>query len=194
MTADDAPSDAVLTERAVHGDAQAFAAIVARYKGPLFRFIRRYVGHADDAYDLLQQTYVAAWSSLSRYDPERPLRTWLQTIALNKCRDHARKIRVSRLLFRVGLGDAAGHVADHRPSVEDDLLRDERLRALSTAIAELPRPLKEPLLLTVFGDLSQAEAGRQLGISAKAVETRVARARRALADRLGNANEEEEKS
>lgn len=181
--------DAVLAGRAARGDEQAFASIVARYKALLYRFIRRYVHDADDAYDLLQQTYVAAWSSLSRYDPERPLRTWLQTIALNKCRDHARKVKVRWLLFGFASGDAAADVVDQRPNAEDGLLRDERLRALSTAIADLPRQLKDPLLLTVFADLSQADAGRQLGISAKAVETRVARARRALAEQLGNASE-----
>ncbi len=177
--------DAALASRAIAGDERAFASIVARYKALLYRFIRRYVHDADDAYDLLQQTYVAAWSSLSRYDPERPLRTWLQTIALNKCRDHARKLKVRRLFVAIGLTDQLANVADRRPSVEDGLLADEEQRALATAIADLPRQLKEPLLLTAFGGCSQSEASRQLGISAKAVETRVARARRRLADALG---------
>lgn len=184
MTEGDALSDAALASRAVDGDTQAFAAIVARYKAPLYRFIRRYVRDDADAYDLLQQTYVSAWLSLARYDARRSLRTWLQTIALNKCRDHARKIKVRRLLFGIGLVGQATNVADQSPSVEDELIRDERERALATAIAELPRQLKEPLLLTVFGELSQAEAGRQLGISVKAIETRIARARRKLADAL----------
>ena len=184
MTEGDALSDAALASRAVDGDTQAFTAIVARYKAPLYRFIRRYVRDDADAYDLMQQTYVSAWLSLSRYDARRSLRTWLQTIALNKCRDHARKIKVRRLLFGTGLVGQATNVADQSPSVEDELIRDERERALATAIAELPRQLKEPLLLTVFGELSQAEAGRQLGISVKAIETRIARARRKLADAL----------
>lgn len=184
MTDGDAPSDAVLARRAVDGDAQAFAAIVARTKAPMYRFIRRYVRDDADAYDLLQQAYVSAWLSLSRYDTSRSLGTWLQTIALNKCRDHARKMKVRRLLSGIGLVGEASNVADQRPSAEDGLIRDERERALATAIAELPRQLKEPLLLTVFGELSQAEAGRQLGISIKAVETRIARARRKLADVL----------
>lgn len=184
MTKGDAPSDAALARRAVDGDALAFAAIVTRYKAPLYRFIRRYVRDDADAYDLLQQAYVSAWLSLSRYDTRRSLRTWLQTIALNKCRDHARKMRVRRLLFGIGLIGEASNVADQRPSAEDELIRDERERALATAIAALPRQLKEPLLLTVFSELSQADAGRQLGISVKAIETRVARARRKLADVL----------
>lgn len=184
MSVGEEPSDAVLASRATDGDAQAFASIVARYKVPLYRFIRRYVRDDDDAYDMLQQTYVSAWLSLSRYDTNRPLRTWLQTIALNKCRDHMRKMRVRRLLFGNESIDEASDVVDQRSGAEDDLLRDERQRALASAIADLPRQLKEPLLLTVFSELSQAEAGLQLGISAKAIETRVARARRRLAQVL----------
>lgn len=184
MSGGDAPSDAVLVGRAVAGDGRAFAAIVSRHKGPLFRFIRRYVGNDDDAYDLLQQAYVSAWSSLSRYDPERSLRTWLHAIALNKCRDHARKIKVRRLFFGAGSTVEVVNVADPQPNAEHLLIRDEREHALASAIVELPRQLKEPLLLTVFGEMTQAEAGRQLGITAKAVETRVARARRRLAELL----------
>ncbi len=184
MTAGEAPSDETLVRLALGGDAQAFAAIVTRYKVPLYQFIRRYVRDDDDAYDLLQQAYLSAWLSLSRYDLERSLRTWLHTIALNKCRDHARKMKVRGLFSVIGLAGEASNVADHRPSAVDGLLREERERAFADAIAGLPRQLKEPLVLTVFSELSQAEAGRHLGISAKAVETRVARARRKLADVL----------
>lgn len=184
MSADAELSDAILTFRAARGDERAYAVIVARYKVLLYRSIRRYVGDPDDAYDLLQQTYVAAWLAMARYDIRRPLGTWLQAIALNKCRDHGRKMKIRRLLFGVGSDEDVQQFPDQRPNAEEDLLQDEQLRALNTAIAGLPRQLKEPLLLTVFGELSQSEAGRQLGISAKAVETRISRARRRLAELL----------
>ena len=66
----------------------------------------------------------------------------------------------------------------------DDAARQVRLAALDAAISALPAQLKEPLLLTVFEEMSQAEAGAVLGISAKAVETRVYRARKLLAEAL----------
>ena len=62
-------SDAALAARAVKGDRPAFNRIVRRYQEPLYRFIRRYIGDADEAYDLLQETFVAAWQALSRSDP-----------------------------------------------------------------------------------------------------------------------------
>ncbi len=185
MSGGDELSDAVLVERALAGDDRAFATIVSRNKMPLYRFISRYVGNDDKAYDVLQQVFVSAWQSLARFDRGRPLRPWLNRIALNKCRDHARRMRVRRLFFGGPSTLDMMEVPDLALNAEDKLLRDERQRALATAIIDLPRQLKEPLLLTVFAGLTQADAGRQLGISVKAVETRIARARRRLGENLG---------
>jgi RNA polymerase sigma-70 factor (ECF subfamily) len=60
----------------------------------------------------------------------------------------------------------------------------EKLRALDKAISELPQKLKSPLLLTALEGLSQIETGQLLGISAKAVETKVYRARKLLLEKM----------
>lgn len=179
MTPPDAPSDRALCERAINGDNHAFAAIIGRYKGQIFGLVRRYVGGAEDAHDLLQQIFVTAWQSLGRYDQERPLGPWLITIALNKCRDHSRKAKVRRF-FQFGWSSDADNVPDWMPSAEQTMISDQELHLLEKAIAQLPIALKEPLLLTVFQGLSQEQAGAQLGLSAKAIEGRTRRARQAL--------------
>ncbi len=178
-------SDAELAARAVKGDRPAFNRIVQRYQEPLYRFIRRYVGDADEAYDLLQETFVSAWQALSRYDPARPAATWLRRIALNKCRDWGRRRAVRRFFYgATSLDDssAAADTAAASVTVEDS--NEAAMTNLDHAIASLPSQLKEPLLLTAFEGLSQIAAGEALGISAKAVETRVYRARKLLAGAL----------
>lgn len=184
MSAVPLPSDAELARQAVSGNARAFSALVTRHKAILYRFIRAYVGNADDAYDLLQQTFLSAWRAMDGFDPDRPMQTWLRAIARNKCRDHHRRTRLLRILTIPDWG-AATRVPDARPTPEEAWIDAQGLRALNQAIAELPPALKEPLLLTALEKLSQAEAGRQLGISAKAVEMRVRRARQKLAAVLG---------
>lgn len=178
---DPGDSDAALAARAVKGDRSAFNRIVQRHQEPLYRFIRRYVGDADEAYDLLQETFVSAWQALGRYDPARPAATWLRRIALNKCRDWGRRRTVRRFFY----GAASLEAADVASvaSVEDGADEAAMVR-LDRAIALLPSQLKEPLLLTAFEGLSQEEAGKALGITAKAVETRVYRARKLLAEAL----------
>ncbi|MEY4783770.1 MAG: hypothetical protein RIR41_1705 [Pseudomonadota bacterium] len=173
-------SDAVLAARALKGDRSAFDHIVRRHQEPLYRFIRRYVGDADEAYDLLQDTFVSAWQALGRYDPARPAGTWLRRIALNKCRDWGRR-RVVRQFF---YGARALDETTAAPEASADDANEAALTSLDRAIAALPGQLKEPLLLTAFEGLSQAAAGEALGISAKAVETRVYRARKLLTEAL----------
>jgi len=73
---------------------------------------------------------------------------------------------------------------DPSPLSDEALIERERLARLEQAIAQLPRNLKEPLLLTVLEGLSHKEAADALGLSAKSVETRVYRARKRLAEQL----------
>ena len=172
--------------RAAGGDVAAFDALMRDTKAGLYRFVRRYVGDADESYDLVQEAYAAAWLAIRRYDPQRSFDAWLRTIAINKCRDWSRRRRVRRLFFgRVDLDSTeALAVAEDQLSATDRHDAADQARRLHAAIAALPTTLKEPLLLTAIEERSQAEAAAILGVSIKAVETRVARARQMLAGRL----------
>jgi RNA polymerase sigma-70 factor (ECF subfamily) len=172
-------SDAVLAVAARQGDQDAFAHIMRRHKGWLYQFIRRYVADKDDAYDVLQESFVSAWGALARFDPERPFEAWLRQIALNKCRDRARRGAVRRAALSV-LSWLGAESAPASPQ-QDATAADQALKRLDAAIGKLPRALKEPLLLTAFEGKSHKEAGELLGINAKAVETRVYRAKKQLA-------------
>jgi RNA polymerase sigma-70 factor (ECF subfamily) len=177
-------TDGELAQRAVAGEDSAFAVLMQRHKAPLYRFIRRYVGHDDDAFDILQDSFVSAWTALKRFDPQRPFAVWLRQIALNKCRDHARR-RVLRAIVRYVSGDHDDAPAGARWANPEAALRvDETLQQLDAAIVSLPVTLREPLILCVFENLSHRETAQLLGISEKAVETRLYRAKRELAARL----------
>jgi len=177
---DPGESDASLASRSLKGDRGAFDHLVQRYQEPLYRLIRRYVGDHAETYDLLQETFVAAWQGLSRYDPQRPALAWLRRIALNKCRDWSRRRAVRRFFYGAAPLEAAELKASQpaEPSTHDS---EAALARLDRAISQLPAQLKEPLLLTAFEGLSQEAAGQALGITPKAVETRVYRARKQLA-------------
>lgn len=193
MSGERPPDDAALAARAAGGDERAFTVLVTRHKAGLYRFARRYVGNSEDAYDIVQQSFVAAWRALARYDPRRPFGPWLHVIALNKCRDHERREKVRRVLLISEWVTAADNVADPAAGAEERWIAEAGLSALDRAIAALPRALKEALILTAFEGLSQADAGVRLGISTKAIETRVARARRKLSAVLAPNNDEGEK-
>lgn len=174
-------SDGELAALALAGRQSAFAEIMQRHKEPIYRLILGYVGSPDDALDLVQECFVSAYRNLEVYDPDRPLRAWLARIAINKCRDWARRRAVRRFFTFARPMEAAAGVADPAPSAHRTAEDREALATLRRAIAELPRSLKEPLVLRTLEGLSQAEAAAALGISEKAVETRLYRARARLA-------------
>ena len=179
------PTD--LSARAAGGDHAAFSELMRQTRAALFRFVRRYVGDEQDAWDLLQDTYAAAWINIRRYDPARPFEAWIRTIALNKCRDWSRR-RFVRRLIRGGVelsSPEAMSVPDRAESADERLEAGARLTRLNEAMSRLPPHLKAPLLLTAIEGRSQAETAGILRVSIKTVETRVARARRKLADALG---------
>lgn len=185
MTGSDEASDAELARRALDGEDRAFTQLMRRHKGWLYRFVRRYVGDPDGAYEVVQESFVAAWRNLARYDGRRSFASWIRAIALNKCRDRGRRQMVRRVIFGADPGgEEVAAAPDPQPAADSAMIAAERRRALDRAIALLPAKLKEPLILTVFEELSQQAAGEVLGVSAKTIETRVYRARRRLAELL----------
>jgi RNA polymerase sigma factor (sigma-70 family) len=174
------PASDPLAAAAQQGDRKAFEALIRQEKAGLYAFVRRYIGDADDAYDVVQEAFVAAWRSIRRYDPARPFDVWLRTIALNKCRDHGRRGKVRRLIMAAFAAEPA---PPRRTSGDGDA--DHDLAQLDAAIAGLPARYKEPLLLITTGGLTQVEAACALKVSPKAIEMRMRRARVLLGERLG---------
>lgn len=172
--------DGQLAARAVAGDERAFAELVRRHKQALFRVVYRVAGNEEDARELLQEAFVAAHGALRRYDPARPMQAWLTTIALNKARDWRRRETVRRLLRAVLPVTAAADVADSAAPVDVAVADREQLALVRVRIAALPANLREVLVLRTLEGLSQAETAAILGVSEKAVETRLYRARQQL--------------
>ena len=186
MHGDQTSLDGELAARVLAGDDRAFTLLMRRTKAPLYNFTRRYVDDDDLAYDLLQQAYVSAWKALARYDTRRPFEAWMRTIVRNKCRDAQRKASVRRL---INLSPVSPQGRQHdAPTPGQDpeqilAVRDD-LRRASAALSSLPDGLKTPLILTAIEGWTMAEAADYLGLTEKAVETRLYRARKALNEKL----------
>lgn len=179
-------TDGELAALAAVGRDMAFGEIVRRHRNAVYRIAVGNVVDADEALDLTQEVFVSAHQALNRYDPERPMRAWLATIALNKCRDWARRRAVRRLLwFAQPVEDVADTVADDRAGPEIEVNDRRELQRLWKAIADLPMALREPIVLHTIEGMSQAETALVLSVSEKAVETRLRRARIKLAEALG---------
>ena len=167
------------------GDESALNKLMRKYQEPLFRFIWRYTGDEETARDLLQETFVRLYFGIRRFKPHAKFATWLYSIAMNLCRDYARskQRRQSYATESLDAGDL------HR-EVRGRSRRRCRCRiaraagGFGKAIKELPHDLRTALLLFAVEGRSQQECAELLGVSAKAVETRVYRARKRLENTL----------
>lgn len=183
MKDDDERSDAALIAAVLAGEERAFTQLMRRHKEELYRLVRAYSGDPSEALDLVQESFVAAWRALKRFDAQRPFSVWLKRIAINKCRDWRRRRAVRHFFYRAEDIDKPGMEIAEPPAAAGE--REAEFTRLDTAIAALPDSLKAPLLLSLTGETSYQEIGNALGITAKAVEVRIYRARRALAAALG---------
>lgn len=183
MKEDDERSDAALIAAVLAGEERAFTQLMRRHKEELYRFVRGYSGDPNEALDLVQESFVAAWRALKRFDAKRPFSIWLKGIAINKCRDWRRRRAVRHFFYRAEDIDKPGIEIAEPPAACDE--RDAELTRLDAAIAALPDSLKAPLLLSLTGETSHREIGEALGITAKAVEVRIYRAKRLLTEGLG---------
>lgn len=179
-------TDGDLVGRSVAGDDGSFAEIMRRHRQRIYRLILANIADPDEALDLVQETFVSAHSALRRFDPDRPMAAWLARIALNKCRDWARRRAVRRLFgFTMPVEEIADLHADDRPLQDAEASDRSELARLAHAVTQLPTSQREPLVLCAIDGLSQAEAATLLSISEKAVETRIRRARARLTELLG---------
>lgn len=155
-----------------------------RYKAGVYRLIVKQIGDADEALDLTQETFISGLAALGRFDGDRPFRAWIARIALNKCRDWARRRKVRAFFSRALPLQSAHHVASDSPAPDAAVTDKLEIARVRQAIDQLPNNLREVLILRGVDGVSQAETAAILQVSEKTVETRLYRARTKLRELL----------
>lgn len=173
-----------IVERAQAGDRDALGELYARYRNPVWRFIRYRVGHKELAEDLTQQVFVRMLTSLGDVRWQgRDLGAWLITVARNVVFDYFKSgwYRLAVLTDE--------RLGDDRPNRDDDPADQVASYltnvALLTAVKKLPVDQQECIVLRYLRGLSVAETAAAIGKSEGAVKALVYRATRALARTAG---------
>ena len=167
----------------IAGDRSAFAEVVAPVTPRLMATATRMLGSRSEAEDALQDSLASLWVTRHRLDPNRPIEPMLTTIVLNKCRDRLRQ-RKAAFFMRFAAERVTKTVSADTPSPETETADREALAKIRQAISALPTKLKEALVLVAIDGRSQREAASLLGVSEKAIETRIYRARKILKEKL----------
>lgn len=176
-------SERELIESVRAGDRTAYGALVEPHLPRLLGLARRMLGSGDEAEDAVQCALASTWVARVKLDPGRPAGAYLATVTLNKCRDRLRRRKAARLLGFASF-EAELPVASEEPSAEARLADRQMLEKVGHAIERLPVRLREALVLVAIDGRSQREAADLLGVTEKAIETRIRRARQRLRNRL----------
>lgn len=179
----DTTGEADLIAQVRAGHRAAFGPLVEPHIARLLGLARRMLGDGADAEDAVQNALASTWIARARLDPDKPVVAYLTTVTLNKCRDRLRRRKVRRMLgLRTLESDLL--VADDQPGIEIELSDRQALERTWLAIERLPVLLREALVLVAVDGRSQREVADLLGVSEKAVETRLYRARQKLREKL----------
>jgi RNA polymerase sigma-70 factor, ECF subfamily len=171
------------------GHDAALNAIMDRHGEPLFHYLLRQLGNEADAADLAQETFARVYLHRARFRPADKFSTWLYAIATNLVRDRFRwRSRHPQVSLDAADEDTSGikdALPDATASPSEQADAHERSAAVREAVESLPEDLRTPLILSEYEDLPHAQIAAVLNCSAKAVESRLYRARARLRERLG---------
>ncbi len=186
----DPASDAALMLRVAAGDEACFNFLVQKYHRPMMHFLFRMVHNQAVAEELAQEVFLRVYRSRESYRAEAKFTTWLYRIATNLAVNHARDTRRERGAQTVYLdapdeeSGTTPDVADDRPTVEQRILRDERMGAIRAHVMALPDRQRMAVLMHKYQGLDYRQIGEVLRLSESATKSLLFRAYQTLREKL----------
>ena len=170
-------------QKSLSGDARAFEWLITRYQKRIYYTVLPVVMNHDDADDMVQETFIKAYTKLDTYDAQYPFYPWLYRIAINTSLNHQKKKVRQRALSLDDL-DGNNHQMELSESAQQMFETEggELVRKLRIALSKIPAEQRTVFLLRVRDELSYQEISETLEISIGTVMSRLSRAR----DKLRN--------
>jgi len=184
----------LLSYRSEHDNA-VFEELVHRYEKELYGYLRHYLGNADMAADVFQQTFFQVHLKCGQFEPGRKVRPWLYTVATNQAIDYQRRNRRHRMrsLDRAhpadseeGTGALAELLGASSSSPADDVESAEQHEAVRRAIDALPELCREVVTLIYLQGLKYREAAEVLSVPVGTVKSRLHVAMEKLTESLSH--------
>ena len=189
VSSQDGIDEGILVAQAREGDTTAFAELVRRYEGKIFRLAQHVTQNREDAEDVLQETFMKAYEHLDQFQGNSKFYTWIVRIAVNQA---LMKLRRRKTDKSVSLDETSRHrrgylvreIAAWDENPEQRFSREELGGILDSAIQSLEPPYRSVFVLRDIEELSTEETAEALGLSIPAVKSRLLRARLQLREKL----------
>ena len=186
----DPKSDAAVMLRVAAGDEASFNFLVQKYHRAIIHFLFRMVRNEAVAEEMAQEVFLRVYRSRESYRAEAKFTTWLYRIATNLAVNHARDTKHERSAQTIYLdapdeeSGTTPDVADDEPSVEQKLMRDERMAAIRTHVMALPERQRMAVLMHKYQGMDYRQIGDVLKLSESATKSLLFRAYQTLRDKL----------
>lgn len=169
-----------LVRAAAKGDEEAFAQLVRLHENKAYHLALRMCGSPEDAADVAQEAFLAAWRALPNFRGEAGFSTWLYRLVNNAAIDHLRKNKKQR--FDVSLDDEETYVdtPDAGPGPQEAAEGRELQQAVAAGLDRLGEDHRQVLVLREVQQLSYEEIAGTLGLDLGTVKSRLSRARNSL--------------
>jgi len=164
------------------GDPDAFRELIARHGGAVYGLLGRYGLSPQERDDVFQEVFVRVHRAAASYRPDKPLKPWLFTIAVNTARTWITRRRGREL--DDSDGSRSARMVDPRPDGARVAEARQTVTALAAALEDLPEEQRDPVLLVGVHQLSYDEAAEILDIPLNTLKSRLRRGRIALATAL----------
>ncbi len=174
----DSDDDLLLVERHRRGDPSAFDEIFLRYERMVFNLALRMSGSRDEAADLSQEIFMRVYRHVGRFKGRSSLKTWVYRVALNCCR--SRRARWTPTMQELPAAEVLEELQDRVTTPERAALARDAGRQVARALAKLPSPYREAVVLRDIEDLAYQEIAEVLGVRIGTVRSRIARGRERL--------------
>ncbi len=172
-------TDAELIHRVLNGDDTAFTVLVKKYQKPVHALVWRKIGDFHIAEEITQDTFLKAYQELATLKKPQSFSSWLYVIAANNCSTWLRKKRLRTEPLegtRLQKATYSGYVVAENERVAAEAQRE----AVKKLLAKLQESERTVITLHYFGEMSSAEIGAFLGVSANTVRSRLRRAQQRL--------------
>ncbi|HYO89444.1 MAG TPA: sigma-70 family RNA polymerase sigma factor [Candidatus Limnocylindrales bacterium] len=169
---------------AIAGDQDAFAELVYAFQDAVYNLCYRMLSDHVEAEDAAQEAFLRAYLNLRRYDPGRPFKTWLLSIASNHCIDRLRRRRMQYVSIDDPLPSLT--LSSSEPEPEDAALSHEESRRVQALLDELAPDYRAAIILRYWYDYSYLEIADILDTTESAIKSRLFRARQMIAEQLGD--------
>jgi len=181
--------EASLVAKAKAGDADAFGTLVNHYDRRVFRMAKQITQNDEDAEDVLQETFLKAYSHLDDFQGNSKFYTWLVRIAVNEALMKLRKRRSDKTVplddpIDTGEDVVAREIAVWDENPEDTYSREELASILDEAVQSLKPAYRTVFVLRDIEEMSIEETAEALNLSISAVKSRLLRARLQLREKL----------